>query len=49
MNAYVIRLKHDKGYINITVNATSEDDAKAMVLRSERAPESAIISITRLA
>ena len=45
MKIYDIKLKHDKGYITIRTTATSEENAKRTVLKSEKAPESAIKNI----
>jgi hypothetical protein len=43
---YTLRLKHDKGFVNISTVAMSEQAAKNTILAAERAPERAIRKIT---
>ena len=43
---YTLKLKHDKGVVNISTVAMSEAAAKRIILNAERAPESAIRKIS---
>lgn len=48
MSLYRIRIKHDKGDFDLTTAASSPEIAKRIILMAERAPESAIVSVTKL-
>lgn len=45
MNKYTLRVKHDKGIINITTWASDADAAIRIVMDAERCPRRAILSV----
>jgi len=48
METYIVLLKHDEGRIKIQTTASSQDAAVDKVLKAERAPESAVITVTQI-
>jgi hypothetical protein len=48
METYIVLLKHDEGKIKIQVGASSQDAAVDKVLKAERAPASAVITVTKI-
>ena len=42
---YKVTLQHDNGIVHITVNATSEDSAKNIIMDVERCPLRAILEV----
>lgn len=45
MNKYKVKVKHDKGTLNLFFYANSVEEAKIQFLRNEDAPDSAIVKI----
>lgn len=45
MKKYKVTLQHDNGKVTITVNATSEDNAKNIIMDIEKCPSSAILEV----
>lgn len=45
MNEYKVTVKHDKGKTTLKVMAICKESAKAIVMRSEGCPESAIVKV----
>jgi hypothetical protein len=42
---YIVRLKHDKGFVSLRIAATSTDKAIELVCQIEKAPFSAVRSV----
>jgi len=42
---YIVKVKHDKGTVNIKTSASSPEVAKELVMKSEGCPASSIISV----
>jgi hypothetical protein len=45
---YLVRVKHDEGYLNIRIHATGEEAAKKMVMEIEGCPIGAITKVVNL-
>ena len=45
INEYVVRLKHDKGFINLRIAADTTEKAIKLIMKIEKAPFSAIRSV----
>ena len=45
INEYVVRLKHDKGFINFRIAADTTEKAIKLIMKIEKAPFSAIRSV----
>ncbi len=46
MNTYKFKLKHDKGFFNLTIHAQTLESAKYVLLEAEKCPESAIVRVS---
>lgn len=45
MNKYKVTVKHDKGKTTLKVMAICKDSAKAIIMRAEGCPSSAIVKV----